>query len=191
MYWKKINWQAYRIGTGTRLVHRRMDSINISPPGTGRSAFTLKKFNNTFQNDLLITLNNFLVSESYMSLLPAYVHFRFGGHICFVFTCLWIMKVKQQLTLILFYLTTKITKQIVWKISFGQLTDKIVKRFHLDSRSSLTSPTNTIINMHVVVKDFLLIFWLFWICLNPGTLFRTEFSCSGTGSWKIRVLTAL
>ena len=129
------------------------------------------------------------------SLLSAYIHFRFGGHIscfCFIFTCLWIMKVKQQLTSTLFYLTTKIIKQIVYKILFDSINWKDSET--LSSRSSLTSPTNTIIDMHVVVHDFLVIFWLFWIffiCLNPATRFRTGFSCSGTGSWKNRVLTSL
>ena len=61
----------------------------------------------------------------------------------------------------------------------------------LSSRSSLSSPTNTIIDMHVVVHDFnFLTFLDFFICLNLGTQFRTGFSCSGTRSWKIRVLTA-
>ena len=45
MYWKKeINGQVYRIITGNE-AHRRIneaptDSVNISPSGTGRAAYT-------------------------------------------------------------------------------------------------------------------------------------------------------
>ena len=96
------------------------------------------------------------------------------------------MKVKQPLTSMLFYLTTKITKQIVCKISFCSINWQDSET--LSSRSSLTS----IIDMHVVVH--VVIFWLFWIffiCLSTSTRFRTGFSCSDTGSWKNQVLTSL
>ena len=47
MYWKEINWQTYEIGNeheaGRVINERRMDSVNISPSGTGRAAFTTDK----------------------------------------------------------------------------------------------------------------------------------------------------